>query len=138
MGMRSFLRDRDGAAAVEMALIAPMLIAALLLMADIGMTLFNRLDMQTAVRAGIQYAMNGGRNLETTEEIVLQSWPDRPEDAVVEASRYCLCGETQMACTSWCGDGSAPRAFTHITASGTLGVFVFSDPILADESARVR
>lgn len=103
-----------------------------------GMTLFNRADMQTAVRAGIQYAMNGGRNLDTTEQVVLDSWSDRPADAIVDATRYCLCDETSVACTEWCSDGTAPKAYTRITASGTLGFFIFSTPISSDEAARVR
>ena len=136
--MRHFLKNRGGAAAAEMALIAPLLVGGFLVMADLGMTLFQRLDMHTAVRAGIQYAMNGGRNLSTTEEIVMQSWSGKPEDATVNASRYCLCDENAVSCTSWCSDDTAPRAYTRITAGGTLGVFVFSDPIYADEAARVR
>lgn len=132
------LRDRRGSAAVEMALLAPVLIAALLAMADLGMLIYERVDMQTAIRAGIQYVMNGGHDPNTAEQVVLQSWPNRPGDAVVEATRFCLCGETVSACDAQCSDQSVPRVFTRITASGTLGMFLFSEPVVSDEVARVR
>lgn len=131
-------RDKRGAAAVEMALFAPVLCASLLAMADLGMTVYGRADMQGAVRAGIQYIMNGGHDTDTAEQVVLQSWPNRPGDAAVDANRYCVCGETETACNTQCSDLTAPRAFTRITASATLGRFVFSQHVSADEVTRVR
>lgn len=135
---RRKLSDRSGGAAVEMALMAPVLIASLLAMADLGMTIYGRLDMQTAVRAGLQYVMAGGGDLDVAEEIVLQAWQDPPSDASVRATRFCLCGEAEAACSSQCPDSSRPKPHTRISASATLGMFLFSTRVASEEAARVR
>ena len=46
----------EGAIAVEMALIAPVLAAILVLLIDIGMGTYEQMQVQEAAQAGIQYA----------------------------------------------------------------------------------
>ena len=134
----NLLRDRSGGAAVELALIAPVLAVALVAMADLSMRIFDRLNMQSAVRAGIQYTMNGGSDLVAARAIVLDAWTARPADASVVAERYCLCGEAVTACANSCAGGSVSKVYTRIVASGTLGRFAFSEPVSSSEEARVR
>ena len=133
-----FLRNRSGGAAIELALIAPVLAVALVGIADLSMRIFDRLNMQSAVRAGLQYTMSGGGDLVAARAIVLDAWTDRPADASVVAELYCLCGETVTVCTNSCSGGAPPKAYTRINASGTLGRFFFSEPVSSSEAARVR
>jgi len=136
--MRNFLRNKCGASAVEFAIIAPVLAVALLGIAEVGQVIYQRTDMHGALRTGGQYVLNGGRDLDVVEELVLRSWNSRPEDAVVEASRYCLCGEIEHACNSPCVNSSIPEAYIMLQAHATLGGIVVEYGEDADDAIRIR
>jgi Flp pilus assembly pilin Flp len=134
----AFLRCRRGASAVEFGLIAPVLAIALLGTAEMGQIVYQRTDMHGALRSGGQYVLNGGRDLAVAREIVVRSWTAMPEDAIVEATRYCLCGQTEHACNAPCSDGSVPEAYITLRAHATLGGIVVDYGDSADDAIRVR
>ena len=136
--LRTFRRDARGASAVEFALIAPLLAGALLGVAEYGRMAYQRTDMHGALRNGGQYVLNGGRDLDVAEEIVERSWNSMPEDGVVEVTRYCLCEETEHACSAPCDDNSVPVAYISLRAEATLGGLVMDSGESADDAIRVR
>lgn len=136
--MLRFTRDRRGASAVEFALIAPVLAAILLGIAEYGHIAYQRTDMHGALRSGGQYVLNGGRDLTVAREVVIRSWSSMPEDAVVEASRFCLCGDDPHACNSPCFDSSVPEAYINLHASATLGGVVVDTGESAEDAIRIR
>lgn len=132
------LRDKAGVSAVEFALIVPVMMLVLLGIIEFGSILFDRTDMHTAVRSGVQYVMNGGRNTDDASNIVLMSWSTKPETGTVNVTRYCLCTEAEHACSLPCSDMSVPEAYIWIEASATLGGLVYSYGHKADEVVRIR
>ncbi|MGQ0533020.1 MAG: TadE/TadG family type IV pilus assembly protein [Caulobacteraceae bacterium] len=136
--LRAFTRDRRGASAVEFGLIAPVLAFALLSVAELGQIVYQRTDMHGALRSGGQYVLNGGRDLAVAREIVVRSWTAMPEDAIVEATRFCLCGAVEHACSTPCSGGSVPEAYISLHAHATLGGIVVDYGDTADDSIRVR
>lgn len=136
--LRRFTRDRMGASAVEFALIAPVLAATLVGLAEMGYVVYQRADMHGALRAGGQYVLNGGRDLVVARDISVRSWTSRPEDATVEAIRFCLCGETEHVCNQPCADNSVPEAYIRLRAHATLGGIVVDAGESADDAIRVR
>jgi Flp pilus assembly pilin Flp len=135
---RAFARDRRGASAVELALLAPLLAVTLMGIAEVGHIVYQRTDMHGALRSGGQYVLNGGRDLAVAREIVLRSWTAIPEDGTVDATRYCLCSNTPHACNSPCSGGSVPEAYISLSAHATLGGVVVDYGDSADDSIRVR
>ncbi|MEZ5957301.1 MAG: TadE/TadG family type IV pilus assembly protein [Hyphomonadaceae bacterium] len=138
LSLRAFACDRGGASAVEFGLIAPVLALMLVGIAEVGRVAYQRTDMHSALRSGGQYVLNGGRDLAAAREIVIRSWTAMPEDAVVEATRFCLCGETQHACNSPCAGGSVPEAYISLRAHATLGGIVVDYGSSADDAIRIR
>lgn len=133
-----FARDERGASAVEFALIAPVLAVFVLGIAEIGHIGYQRTDMHSALRAGSQYVLNGGRDLDTARTIVERSWSSMPDDGVVEATKFCLCGTTQHACNAPCVDDSVPEAYIQLRASATLGGVTIDYGHSADDAVRIR
>ena len=108
-------RCRSGVAAVEFALIAPMLIVSFLLMLDVGTAIAARMEMDRNVRAGAQAAMSLNNEVASIEAIVLAS--NEAADALdVDVALQCRCADASAECTSPCAGGAAPSVFVEISA----------------------
>jgi Flp pilus assembly protein TadG len=136
--LKRFAGDRSGVAAVEFVLLAPMMAAALVLTLDVSLYVVNRTRMHSGIRAGIQYLMDNGRDLTQLENIVSQSWSEKPADANIQTVRYCLCSDVLHACNVLCADDSAPESYFSISASGTLEGIAVDRTLAATDELRVR
>lgn len=127
--LRCFWRDQRGSAAVELAIYLPfvlMLFAGLFLY---GAGIFTSLRLESAARAGAQYAMVDATNAANIEQAVLDAIGGDTSDVQVTATTYCQCpgSGTQTDCTTGsCGAGSAPNQYVAIAATrpftGFLGL----------------
>jgi Flp pilus assembly protein TadG len=118
---RQFIRDARGLAAIEFAFIAPVLAIIAILMTDVGIAAVGAMNMEGAVRASVQYSMNGGADLTVAKNVGMSTWSSQPSDAAMSTSKICKCGSSVVACTSTCSNGSQPLGFFTATATGTLG-----------------
>lgn len=136
--LKWFARDRRGVAAVEFALLLPLMVAALIMTLDVSLHVVNRTRMHSAIRSGIQYLMDNGRDLDQLKSIVEMSWSSAPADAAVTTQRYCLCVEIPHACNVLCADDTAPDSYFSVNTSGSLDGFIVSTSLAASENVRVR
>lgn len=119
--IRQFIREAKGIAAIEFAFIAPVLAIIAILMTDVGLAAVGSMNMEGAVRASVQYAMNGGADMTVAKNVGLSTWSSQPSDATFNTSKACICGAATSTCTSTCSDGSQPAAYVTATATGTVG-----------------
>jgi Flp pilus assembly protein TadG len=136
--IRNFARNNSGVAAVEFAFIAPVLAAAMVLTLDVGRMILDRTDMQSAVRAGAQYLMNGGQDLSYAQDLVMAAWQKRPEGGYVVSERFCMCGELVHACNDLCGDASIPDSYVRLEAIATLEGLITDHEQGTEEVVRIR
>jgi len=136
--LKRFRKNRSGVAAVEFALFAPMMAAAFVLSLDVALNIVNRMRMEAAVRAGVQYLMEDGRDMTVLENVVRQSWSPIPSDATVRAVRYCQCSDISHVCNTLCADDSAPESYFTVEVSGTLHGFLGDTVLSTNEQVRVR
>lgn len=123
--MRRFLRNRDGAAAVEFGLIAPLVAAVLVGIATMGGLILAHNKMRQAVNAGAQYAMTvTPDDLEAIEAAVVAAWDGMPVGADVNVVQECRCGTAVSVCNTICeSDGDYPEKATTITATRSYSDF---------------
>lgn len=133
-----FARDQRGVSAVEFALVVPVLLISLLGVVDLGNVVYKRSDMESALRAGVQYFMNGGDDLAKAEEVVEASWTTKPDGVTIVAERYCLCGTVAHACNTLCGDDTYPMSFNRISATATFAGVLMEESYETEQSVRVR
>lgn len=118
--------DNSGLSSVEFALIAPVLIAVFLGLANAANFAVASVSMNRAVRAGIQYAMKDGTGSENSNSIVhsivTKSWTGMPSDGTVSVSTSCNCQNAPISCQSdaFCTDGSYPIKKVTVMAEGTI------------------
>ena len=131
-------KDRSGVTAIEFAMVAPMMAAAMVMTLDVSLYVVNRTRMHSGIRAGIQYLMDNGRDLTQLETIVATSWSEKPANYNIETERYCLCSDVRHVCNVLCADDSAPESYFSISATGTLEGLVSDRELSATEELRVR
>ena len=133
---KRWTRDSSGTSAIEFGLIAPVLILLCLGAYDLNDMSFRTSNMQTAVRSGIQYAMNGGEDLDQAETIVNGAWSRKPDDGDVTATAACKCAGNTQACNSTCG--TTMNKWITITATGTIGGNFYSSFQTKSETIRIK
>lgn len=133
-----FKRDNGGTAAAEFALILPLLATIVVSLPDVSQVVTGVLDMESAVRASVQYGMAGGTDMDVARNIGMTSWPSKPEGASLTASQACLCSGTAGTCGQTCPDGNNPETYFTVVASGRVGGSMISFNQSISRSVRVQ
>jgi len=115
--LSSFYASHGGVAAIEFAIIAPLLSLILLGLVDYGMAVFHRMELQSAVRAGAQYALIKDSNSTSINGVVLASTNLNALNLSTSVTEFCECSNgAALLCTSSCTSG-AVRHFSTITGT---------------------
>jgi Flp pilus assembly protein TadG len=137
--LRLFRADSRGTSAVEFSFIAPMLIIIVVSLADVNALSYGSSNMQSAVRAGMHYAMAGGTDDTVAKTHAENAWTKKPGDGVLTSSKVCKCaGAVVGDCEAFCADNSRPEIYITVTATGTVGGDLYSFVQTASETVRVR
>lgn len=122
--LRRFWDGEQGVSAVELALILPFVLSLLLIMADLGFAVHQRMTMSHILRLGAESAMRGddaNEIADTLEAAVDNHATARMAALDVAAPREeCRCpetGETDVDCTTTCAAGVAPDRYYQFSAS---------------------
>ena len=141
---RRLRRDRSGAAAVELGLVAPILVGILVPMADLGMGAYAQMRVQDAAAAGAQYALEHGFSTGSIQTAV-QEATSLGSNVTLTATpaEVCYCANSSTlapppgdstapappCAASACSDGSTPGTFVTVKTTYTYRPFVaFSIP----------
>ena len=119
----TLIRSREGVAAIEMGLVTPIVVIGFLLMADLGMALGERMDLDRYVRAGAQAVMSLVTEPTEVKDLVLAS-SDGAKDVTVTVDKSCSCGSTATGCTSLCSAQAPPSVFINISATKPYSGFM--------------
>jgi len=105
------MRDRRGSAAIELAIVAPLLLTLLGGVLDVGFGLQEAMLAQNAAEAGALYAATHGWDAAGIEAAIVAAAPDSGIAATPPPSRFCGCatanGIRETACGARCSGGAA-------------------------------
>jgi Flp pilus assembly protein TadG len=130
-------RCRAGGAAMEAALVAPVLAGLFILATEGGLLATASSNMRAAVDTGAKMAMAGSKDTEAMRSTVLASWQKKPADATATVTRICQCGTVVNACTP-CDGSRPPDIYYQVRAQGTHDSPVFPAKLVHQETIRVR
>lgn len=119
--LSKFRASASGVAAVEFALVLPILAAIVITLPDISTAATGVVEMESAARASMQYAMGGGSDMSVAQTVGLNSWSAKPSNAALTASESCQCNGGSATCGQNCTDGSIPQTYFTVVASGFVG-----------------
>jgi Flp pilus assembly protein TadG len=135
---RKFAASMHGTAAIEFAFIVPVLTVIVVTLADVATIAIGVGEMQTAARASVQYAINGGTDMTVARTQGLNAWDSEPSDGALTAVASCSCSGTTHDCQSLCTDSSYPKEYVTVSASGTLHGHMISKKENITQVVRVR
>lgn len=136
--LRHIFRDQRGAAAVELAIIAPVLAGLALVSLEIWQTGAAQQKAAAALDVATDYYMNGGLDDATAVQAALDGWLDRPEGATVTSARLARCGDAPADPTQVCGDGRMAAIYVALEADSTREGAIYSARVRATRTVRVR
>ena len=132
-------RDKRGTSAIEFALIAPVLAGVVVGLADVNSMGMGAANMQTAVRAGAQYAMSGGTDPVTAQSKADTAWTRKPAGGTIAASRVCKCASIAWDCNTPCATTNQwPEMYMTVTATGHFGGNFYSMDKTITQTVRVQ
>jgi Flp pilus assembly protein TadG len=130
---RNLLEDRDGQSVVELALMAPFLLALTVGAVDFGRYMYDGIQVGNAARAAVEYGAQsfatvvdstGMKGAGTSDALALQKQSTTP---ILSPSTYCTCDSNQsvtVSCTttspSPCAANDRIDLFVKVTAIATF------------------
>jgi len=89
--IKKYLRRKDGAIAVETAIITPILVFMIIPAIDLGLQIYTMQKMKKATDSGVEYLVNGGRTEGILRNIVQDSFGDQISQSDLSVLAYCAC-----------------------------------------------
>lgn len=135
---QDLLRDRRGAAAVEFALIAPILVFAVLSMADLGFAIHERAEIDQALRNGAELAQSDPGTA-AVGALLAEVDPTSAFRAATTfgVDRFCACPEapeTEVGCFDDCENERPTEIFYRLTGTRPFSGFFLPDQTLERSS----
>lgn len=141
----SLLRSTRGAVAVEFALIAPVLMLIILHLLDLGLAFNERMQVESAARAGIQYALHNRSDLNAISTTARNATRLDPNDLTVSVVEFCECpGGAAQVCGMSCAGGAVAARYMTVTVEKdfitlfSIGGFMNSVTLQGQATSRVQ
>ncbi|MEE8393553.1 MAG: TadE family protein [Rhodospirillales bacterium] len=115
-------RSSEGVSAVEFALITPMLLVVLIGLIDFGMAMFHKMELQSAVRSGAQYALSNSGDTTSITSAVTAATSIGISSSDVTLTCYCLDDNDTVDVTS--DDTTYSTTCGSVSCSSTELVFM--------------
>lgn len=131
-------RDRDGVAALEFALMAPILLVMIMGIYDVGRAMSDTMRLETAARAGVEYALRAPSDSAGIQNAALTTLQAVSGAVVDPAVMTCSCpGTSEGACGASCS--GMKRFITLVVHKNQTGLLLNNVIALrGDATARLR
>ena len=133
-----FWRRCEGAAAVEMAFVVPVIDGLALVSFGVWDAASRLQDMRAALGVAADYYMSGGVSDATAQSTALKAWRKRPAESSIALQRVCRCGVEALSCASLCANDAPPSVYVEMTATGGEPNALFGSRLTAERVVRVR
>ncbi len=127
---KKYLRRKEGAIAVETAIITPILIFMIIPAIDIGLQIYTMQKMKKATDSGVEYLVNGGRTEGILRNIVQDSFGDQIAQSDLQVIAYC-------ACIASSKNGEDDEASNLDNDDSSAGFYIKTTTTLSDDMCKI-
>jgi Flp pilus assembly protein TadG len=117
-----------GVASVELAIIAPVLVAALICTIDLGLGIYRSMQVEAAAQAGAEYAVVRGFSAAGVISAVASATSLGGVQATPAPVQFCGCasagGVANTACGQPCPDGTNPGTYVTVSAQANYNTLL--------------
>ena len=128
--LKQLAHSRDGVALVELGLILPLFAGMIIPLTDVGMGVYNQMQLESAVQAGAGTALTNGYNPNTITASVNTNGASLSTLTITTMSQQCGCAtssdtvvfsstESPPACIPPCPAGGVGVMGTYVTVAAT-------------------
>lgn len=128
---KAFLKgeeSRRGLAAIEFAVFGPIICMVMVCTADLGIGIYQDMQVEAAAQAGAQYAASNGFNTVNIMNAVQSATPNTNITASPWPATSCGCpspsGVTTVSCSATCTDGTAAGTYATVSATETYTTII--------------
>jgi Flp pilus assembly protein TadG len=136
----------SGIAAVEFALLVPIMGFMFIAMADLGIGIYTDMQVSNAAQYGAEYALANGYDPDKVRSAVLSA--SGLSHLTVSPSQFCGCPNAgqvrEVSCSAHCDDGNSAGTYAKVAVSNTYATIVpypglpSSFALTAQSTARVQ
>jgi Flp pilus assembly protein TadG len=141
MKISHFIKHTMGTAAIEFALLVPVIMLILFGIVNFGLIIAKKNELTGVVSVGMLYAFGNSNNPTLVETAMTTSTNLLPLSVTATQSCECVNG-TQPGCTTNCPDGQLPAKYVSVTASSTVNLiqptFGITDPFPISVQGKIR
>src|SRR5262245_55621047 len=117
-----------GVASIELAIIAPVIVLALICTFDLGLGIYRSMQVESAAQAGAGYAVARGYSADGVARAVANATSYAGISASPAPFQFCGCatasGVTTVACTQPCPDGTGAGTYVTVSAQGSYTTLI--------------
>jgi Flp pilus assembly protein TadG len=117
------IRDTKGVAAIEFAIMIPLLSLMVVSVTDIGLAVYRKMQVENAAQAGAQYAIARGFDTNGVSQAVTSATNSTAITASPSPVTFCGCptnsGISTVSCGSNCFGGGLAGTYATVTAQAT-------------------
>jgi Flp pilus assembly protein TadG len=137
----SYLKRKNGTAAVEFALIVPMLFFVLSGIFNFGLILIKKEKLNSVINAGMLYAIQSNSSLPNIQTQMTSATNINP--LTISTNQFCACSDgSTVVCTAKCTGNVTPGTYINMTASSKVSLvapdFIISNPYSISATATIR
>ena len=123
-----FVRANEGSVAIEAAIVVPMLALIMVPLIDIGMAIYQQMQVRDAAQAGAQYAMAHGWNSNAIQNAVTAATSLPSVTASPAPTKTCGCPSgtsiAAAACGTNCANGQPVGVYITVNAQATYTTLI--------------
>ncbi|MDA9427150.1 hypothetical protein XH97_34290 [Bradyrhizobium sp. CCBAU 53380] len=121
--MGAAVRDTRGIAAIEFAIMVPLLSLMVVSVTDIGLAVYRKMQVEDAAQAGAQYAIAHGFDASAMSSAVTSATNSTAITASPAPIQFCGCptsrGVSTVSCGTVCTGGAQAGTYTTVSAQAT-------------------
>lgn len=124
--LRLIWRSNSGIAAVEFAMVVPIMALMFLAIADLGIGIYTDMQVNNAAQYGTEYALLNGYDSDSISNAIRSA--SNLSDLTISPSQFCGCPQSgrvnRTSCSASCSDGTSAGTYAQVSVTHNYATII--------------